>query len=462
MKKISVSAKVNNDGFSILLNMQKYNHCYPFKIWQNYPNLLKLPLAETAAYFFTHNLPAFQKVKLDYRFPPPAAYSLYVHGLVYSLLEVSCYKKSTVSALKKSFNSSFSLSFTGVPHCYPQIKIDDPDKKKAVILFTFGKDSLLTLALTEELGLKSELFFMDEPQSPYELQARDKFKGEFSRQFKTKLNIINLEVGNLRQFGGQMWGWDLIIMEYLLLLLPFIRYSRAAYFFISNEHNNDEIETDKEGFLTYYRYEQSSQWTLNLNHLLRLFASKAHASSLIEPLYEFLAVYILHHRYPAFARYHLSCCGDDEKSAVKRWCGVCFACTRMYLFLLSFGIDPEFVGFHENLLKKDKSKYYGNLFEKNRISDWPQFLNSNAEILLAFYLAYLRGNNGELMIIFRKKYLFRVEKNIKLLMGKVLRLYSTESVPGELKNRLLPIYKSELENLKKEIRLLSAVHAGKY
>ena len=451
MKTFAVSTETDQNGFAVLLNKQKFRHIYPVNIWKSYPAKLKAALAETTAFFFTHHLPLVRKIKLDYQFPPPSAYSLYMHGVIYSLLENSPYIKSNIGALNKVIDSSFNVSFKGIPSSLTHEKLIQSNPKVAVLLFTFGKDSLLTYALSGELKLAAELVFYDEPYSPYERLARQSLIKEF-REHSNQIHIIDLELGKLRQNGKEMWGWDLLITGYLLLLLPYVHFFRAKYFFISNEMNHNFQEKNKDGFMTYSSFEQSSLWTINMNHLLRFFNSDAISTSLIESLSEYLTTYILYHRYPQLAKYHLSCCGDEPLSVKKRWCGKCFACARIYIFLLSFGIKPQAAGIVEDLLQRSKAEYFG-IFSSAESANWPHFLNKNLDTLLAFYLAYLRGVNGELIELFKKKYLNKMAKEKKLFL-KMIGLHKQYSVPDEFKDKLKIIFLEEIKWLKNDIKAL--------
>jgi len=70
------------------------------------------------------------------------------------------------------------------------------------------------------------------------------------------------------------------------------------------------------------------------------------------------------------------------------------------------------------------------------------------EQLLAFFLAYKNGKKGELIDLFKSLYLKEAEKREKELKEEYFGIHSTKTLPKELKDKLLNIYKEELKNLK--------------
>ena len=73
--------------------------------------------------------------------------------------------------------------------------------------------------------------------------------------------------------------------------------------------------------------------------------------------------------------------------------------------------------------------------------------------MLAFYLAYLRGVNGELIELFKKKYLNKVAKEKKFFL-KMIGLHKQYSVPDEFKDKLKIIFLEEIKWLKNDIKAL--------
>ena len=454
MSDVKVFTKILSNGFSVVVDGKSYETNYPHQIWQNFPQALKEQLAESAAYFFTVHLSFFKKGTINYLFPPPLANNLFFQGLFYSVPELTLtnpeegYKTSLL--LKMFFKSDYQVIFSGIPKGFSVSTIDN-NLKTAVIPFSLGKDSLLTYGLCRELGFDIHNFFLVEPSCIFENINKDRLIKDFSEEFKTKVTIFPISLGKLRQNTAAKWGWDMLLMQYTLLLMPYVHWIKPAYFLWSNEQSTNEIVMDKEGYPINITYEQSIGWTQKMNNLLRIFSSPALLGSLLEPLHEIVILYILHKRYPQIGKYQLSCLNEHRKSRKQRWCCSCFECARVYLFLTVIGLDPADVGFNENMLDKQDVKLFNILSE-----DWPGDKrvvedSSYGERFLAFYLAYRRGVKGKMIDIFKLKFLPRTQKLVKKLYAKYFRIYPSKTIPQELLEKITPIYQSELGKLKEEL-----------
>jgi hypothetical protein len=450
MKTLSISTKQTETGFTVFVDRKGYAATYPAGVWTRLPDTLKTLLAETTAFIFTYHLGILRKVRLLYAFPSPPTASFFFHGLVFSLLEPSVYVKDKVASLKKVFNSFSVAQFTGFPSLYPR-NVYKTTPNSAIIPFTFGKDSLLTYAIAKELGLTCELFFFDEPCSPYERNSRISLRSAFFKKTGQDVHIIPYEIGALRQDGGEMWGWDLLLFQYLTYLIPYMFVHGTKYFLLSNEQNNNSLEIDTQGLIATGRFEQSNQWTLHVNNILHEFSSPAVATSLITPVYEYITTYVLHHRYAYLAPYHMSCCGDSKKAVTKGWCGECFACARIYLFLISFGIDPKKVGIHTDMFQESKKEHFG-IFDQKYRTDETLLLKDHGETLLAFYIASRRGSKGPMVELFASQFVTTVQKELKNLMEKYLRMSDLSTLPAEFREKITRLYTQELRSLQTSLK----------
>ena len=319
--------------------------------------------------------------------------------------------------------------------------------KHSLMPMSFGKDSLLTYAIASELGLSPHPIFIEEPTCPRQNSKKKKLLSSFSKEFTHKITRFPNNLGFLRQGSSMMWGWDMLLVQYTTLFLPFVYHDKSAYFFWSNEQSSNEHALNHEGYLINSTHEQSIQWLLNLNNLYRMFGINTNISSLIEPLHELIILSILHNRYPDIGKYQLSC--DDEKTT-HRWCGNCFECARVYLFFSALGIDPKSVGLMENMFAgKKKELFY--LFSKHNTDQLNIVFQSYGERLLAFYLAYKRGAKGALIDEFVKKLLPKVEKQKSKLFAKYFTLHEMDTIPTTLRSPLKKIYREELARIKKDI-----------
>jgi hypothetical protein len=167
--------------------------------------------------------------------------------------------------------------------------------------------------------------------------------------------------------------------------------------------------------------------------------------SLVEPLHEIAIIKILHHRYPEIGKYQMSCGEVEVEKIENRWCQNCSKCARIYIFLLANGIDPKKVGFKVDMLDlKYKNKFSVFNGKNEKTYGYDKSLLGRDEQLLAFLLAFERGVKGKLIEIFKKNYLKEAKEREKELRKKFFGIHSTRTLPEELKDKVLKIYREEL------------------
>ncbi|MBI3385505.1 hypothetical protein HY031_00275 [Candidatus Gottesmanbacteria bacterium] len=451
---MKIRAQLVSGGARVLVNNRAFDTTYPYDVWKSFPKALRRPFADTLAYFFTAHFGLEKPRRLFYEFPPPQALSLFVHGLFYSLpeavLEIPEAKFTSRGLMKSLFNSGFQTYFHGHPHPTPMVK-PSPLNHRAIIPFSFGKDSLLTYSVAKEIGLTPIPIFFVEPESILENINKEKLRVSFQKEFGETIIPLPIPLGKLRQGKGLLWGWDLLLTQYTLLLLPYLYSTKAGYFFWSNEQSTNETESDKEGFTINTTFEQTVGWTLNLNNLLRQFSSSTMLGSLIEPLHELAILSILHRRYAEIGKYQLSCFNDESISRHQRWCGRCYECARVYIFLLAIGIDPKRVGFVDDMLALSKKNLYYMFDAKELTRPLNILFQSWGERLIAFYMAYRRGVKGDLIELFKKQLLELVIKQKDELFTQYFTIHSTETIPNSLRTKVLRIYRAEMRRLKREL-----------
>jgi len=86
--------------------------------------------------------------------------------------------------IKKFFNSNFQVQFKGLNYACSGKKVKRALKEKALLLFSFGKDSLLTYGILDELGVSVIPIFMREPQSSFENAHKRKLAERFYKKYK--------------------------------------------------------------------------------------------------------------------------------------------------------------------------------------------------------------------------------------------------------------------------------------
>lgn len=446
-----VYRKVLPNGVEILLDRKNYQIVYPAHIWKDFPDIYRQNFADSLAYSLTMHLCLNGHERILYEFPQPQIEPYIFEGMVYSLGETTLLEGKetrTSDLLRLFYNRNLNVQFSGRPRLSRFKYVNRNSRNRAIIPFSFGKDSLLTFALCLEMGVEPYPVFFREPKSPFENRHKRKLADRFFDEFDMDINFFPVTAGRLRQTTGKWWGWDLLLTQYTLMLIPYTFSLRSRYLFWAHEQSCNEYLTDTEGYNINPVFEQSSRWLLTSNNLTRNFGTNVVLSSLIEPLHEIAIMKILHHRYPAIAKYQLSCFGEEDEAASKRWCGQCSKCGRIYIFMLALGINPKAVGFTEPLLGHKKRELYslfvsvspdGGVYDKSGLG--------RDEQLLAFYLAYQQGVRGELMKEFASKFLLEARAREKELREKFFSVYDSESQPYELRSQLQKIFKQELSDL---------------
>ncbi len=452
---VNIYRKVIHNGVEIQVGRKDYYITYPSSIWQEFPEVYRKTFADTLTYFLTSHLSLTNGHKLVYHFPPPPTEPFFFKGMVYSLPETVLTNDSgkavTMSGLLKLFyNSQFRTEFTGRPR-YARFKNVNRDNwKRTVIPFSFGKDSLLTFALSEELGIKPYPVFFREPRSPYENKHKARLMERFFDEFDIEVNVFPVAPGWLRQTTDLWWGWDLLLTQYTMFLLPFLFGKRARYLFWAHEQSCNETFKDPEGFIVNPVYEQSYQWLLSSNAVGKMLGCNAIFASLIEPIHELSIMKILHSRYPETGKYQMSCFADTEAARNRRWCGACSKCARIYIFMMALGIPPKRVGFTIDMLQESKRNLFAVFTNRKSNLDSAYDTSSAAreEQLLAFTMAQRRGVKGKLMDEFVRYYSKEGRSREWELRKKYFGIHTTNSLTYELKKPLLKIFEEELREMR--------------
>lgn len=450
---IHIKRTILRSGIEIEIGRKNYFLSYPASIWQQFPEVYRQTFADSITYFLTAHLTFLNNHRLIYHFPPPPTEPFFFKGMVYSLPETMITDDHAITMselLQMFYNTQFRIDFLGRPR-YARFKnVVRNSKKQAVIPFTFGKDSLTTFALAQELGINPCLIFFREPHSPYENKHKARLAQRFMDEFDVDVNFFPVTAGWLRQTKDRYWGWDLLLTQYTLLLIPYLFGTRSKYLFWSHEQSCNELFTDKQGYVVSPVYEQTYRWLISTNVMAKTIGCNAIFSSLIEPLHDMAIMKILHYRYPDIAKYQLSCFADEEPSKTHRWCGICSKCARIYIFLLALGIPPKRVGFTQNMMVREKRHLFSIFANRKKVlaSAYDQSGVGRDELLLAFTMAANKGVKGELMSEFKKTYGREGRAREKQLRGIFFSTHSTYSYSAELKKPLMSIFEEELKEMR--------------
>lgn len=456
MNTTVISRKIISNGVEVQVDKKKYPVIYPPEVWNSFPKVLQSLFADCIAYISTWQIPITHNSLVSYIFPHPFIEPYFFKLLTYSMpMTIFEYENiSTQQILKLFYNSQFHTKFSSykqplIPH--HEIKL----KEIACVSFSFGKDSLLTYSLLNEMEVQAIPFFMDEPESTDEHTHKQKLRSQFKKDFHKQIEFFPLSFGELRQTTGYDWGWDAILSQYSFLLIPYFYHYKAKYLFFGNEQSCNFFTKDTDGYLINPVYEQSTNGMQLLQDLPRFFSLTTHIGSLIEPISELFITWILHKRYPEIGKYQMSCFSEDPKQSKKRWCGVCDKCSWVYIFLVALDINPVSVGFTDKEMLSDKKSNLYAIFNTGiGGSAYGGSGLAQDEQLLAFYLAYKRGVKGELINKFKKMYLKEVEKRKEELIKVYFGIHSSFSIPINLRSNTLHIYKNEQVKVMKYIQKL--------
>jgi hypothetical protein len=225
-------------------------------------------------------------------------------------------------------------------------------------------------------------------------------------------------------------------------MIPVNSYFNARYVVLGNEHDLNNYVVDKEGNRAYLSFDQTEESTNKHNSMIQeATGGSMGVMSVIRPLTNIAEFKILFNRYPEYTKYMTSCNSLDI-SKNRRWCNKCSTCLGRYLVIKAVGGDVKKVGFREDLLKK-KFRYGFNIFGKD-VDIYEKTDYARDEMLLAFYLAYKNKVKGELIDMFKKKYLSEVVVREDELMKKCFKIHQTRNMPDNISKKVLSIYKEEL------------------
>jgi hypothetical protein len=378
--------------------------------------------------------------------------SFFSYGLLFAMTEnlLEYPKTKTADYLRVILNSYYRRSFTGHADQIDWRKVGyTPKENVAIVPFSFGKDSLLTLGLCRDLKIETIPVFFLEPENTMENKNKIKLIREFKKKEGTEVSTIEVPQASLRMSGGYDWGWDNFLTHYTLILIPYMYAYRASYFFWSNEYNREITSVDSEKFVTHQTFEQSTRWLQVLEASLRSFGANVEVASLLERLPELTVLGMLHARYPRLASYQLSCLNDAPQSAHKRWCGNCYECGKVAVYLGALGINPRNVDLTDNMLTPRSRKHF-YIFTPDDFHN--TFAFNRDEHLYVFGKSAKRGVKGKLIEEFLKKYGKGAKKNESAWRKRYVTLYPAINTPAELQSSLEKIFAGEIRSLVSRMR----------
>jgi hypothetical protein len=449
--KMNLSIQKNDNGVVVNFNNEKFFVKYPASIWGNFPDEMKNFFTDNYLFLTSVHLPLILNVRrIKLNSAPPLLKSFFLTMQLLDVPSISDFNDLRPDNLfKKFFNSIFRFSTTQVKYPNSNFVLNGDS---SVLSSSFGKDSLLSLALAREIDLDNHPVWVEEKGAPLENSYKRKLVKKFKEEFDIDIQKICNETALLHSYhylkisDDRSYILSHALTEYAFLLIPFLYNYGARYLFFGNEQSCNESYTSKDGYRCYPVFDQSVEWMQEINKLLNItLGEKIYVSSLVEPLHDLAIIKILHHRYPKFAKYQYSCFPDDTiVNSFKRWCCNCSKCARLYIIFKALNINTKKLGFPNGMLSKNHMQYY-SIFSSNKdLSPYDSSGVGRDEQLLAFLLATKNKVKGELIDEFKKRFMKEVEGREDELRKKFFTIHKSFTIPKKIKIRLLSIYKEEL------------------
>ncbi|MEK7611295.1 MAG: hypothetical protein AAB486_02865 [Patescibacteria group bacterium] len=447
--KVYVNGILLKKGLEIKIEGQKsyrpFNLEYPKRVWEMYPAQNRKALLDNLSFVSTCHLP-FQNPKIaeiNFNGYRPVVEASYFKNLFYTIpFDAYMNKQKSADLYRILLNTDFHFRKERKLLDLPPARIK-LNREKAIIPFTFGKDSLLTYAMSIKLGISPRLMFIIEPKELYADKHKREMLKQFNAEFGQDVTFFLNPSGILRDdsAGNGWFGWELLLTSFTLFSLPFAYYDKAKYILFSNEASCNESIKNEEGIIFNPVYEQSENWTREESLIAQAVSGQdIKVASIVGPLHEIAIVKILHTQFPEIGKYQMSCFADRPEAENKRWCAACCKCARNYIFLLANGIDPKTVGFTDDLLQERYKSLYSIFEDTDGKEGYDATELGRDEQMLAFLMAYQKGSRGPLMSEFKKKYYAQARKKEPQLRRKYLRVQPSGVLPDEFQKAIISYF----------------------
>ena len=419
---------------------------WPDGIWKKLPARFREVLADNLAHLLTLDAPLVayaEGVRLNR--PRPCFWSEYRTAALGGIpAAVESYARESTSATLTRFRAlryEFERDLPRMPSTR-----EWATRPRAVVLFSSGKDSLASLGLAREMGLDPVPVYIDDTVSPSENRLKRESVARL-RAMGFPAQIVANRVEQLNDFAR--WdgretclGYLHMVTSFALIALPVARAFRARYIALGNEQDLSFTFTNKNGFLTYPSFDQTSGWTMQLDLMTRTLTGGAvRTMSLIEPLTGFAVMKLLVERYPELAALEASCDALDSCDE-PHWCADCSKCATVWIYLLALGIDPASVGLKRGFASASDARFFA-LFGGRATDHYERTTESKEQQELAFHLAIERGFAGPLARRFKARFPDGIRRDE--LLARYLALRPPATVPPELRDGLMRILKDAMK-----------------
>ncbi len=447
---LEVRSESTKNGFAVQFKDISYPLIYPQGYWEKTPQRTRLALTENLALATTMHLPlVFNDPQITYHSGRPLLEPYFVDNFIRDIPSCAEVDGTDTAEMVRKFLDTRYL------YTNPEVTLPSSDPvegaHRAIVGLSFGKDSLLTYAVADEIGLDPEIGYLVEESMTYEEKHKTALAEKFKKEFGKSLHILKHETGKLRDYKHlglpfSELGWGLQSTEYAIEFIPLAYALEGKYILFGNEQTTSETYVnEKDGWLIYPCYDQSHIWTVHIDQITQTFSGRSvRTGSLIEPLMDMMVQRTLAHRYPEIAKYQMSCFTETEAGRDYHWCHDCTICGKMYLLCAGCGIDPKTVGFRENMLERPKRHHF-TLFGGKSALTYANTATARDEQLFAFYCSVKKGANGGLVEDFKASDLYKeAQSKEDELFKRFISLYDPISVPAELKEQVMSIYREEI------------------
>lgn len=449
--QLKITAQLIDNGVQITVKNKKFKIEYPKDVWDKTPPSVKQALLENLTFGNTHFLPLFFDFnKIIFNFKQPIFDSFFFRNQLNDLFYCEkADKAKRLSYFKQFYNLDYEFERgEGSIPLQEEVKSFKSSPAVAIIPFSFGKESLVTMALCLELGIKPILVYCQEPAHPHEERFKLKQLEKIKKDFKVDVYFIKNDPGLFRydkafnHKPGTEIGWACQTTLHVLMMVPFVYRHKAKYILLGNEQSNNEFEM-VDGWKEMSSCDQTSCWTGQQNIMSRFLTNnQCLVKSSLEPIQEINIFSMLHHRYPKIGQYQFSCGAEKPLLVPSQWCHKCYKCSRMYLFAIACGVDPVSIGFKKNLL--DSPGMFDHYFGEEVKT------GSASELDFAFFILHKKGINS----MYSKKF---VDKKLNFLkpwdwyLEQFAKLHPENNLPEEYRNKMLEIFNEELNYFKKNL-----------
>lgn len=432
-------------GIDVNFSGKKFRLVYPHEIWKSFSS--KDFFIDNVAYLETAVMPVVSEIDvLEYNTNKPFIKEFLDETITRDIPSVAEDEDiSSRELIRKFKNKKYVFSEGNIKSPYFSYEV----MERAVICFSSGKDSLLSLGLCDEIGLDPILVYVNDTVSPSENLYKLRSIKDIAKKFGFSYGIVTNELENLNDF--EYWNKDMTNMSYshlttsfCFLSLPFVEYYKGKYLVLGNERDLDFTLKNEDGIICYPSFDQSIKGTNRLDkEFNKITSGKLRVTSVISPLYDLAIMKILHERYPELAKFQSSCSCLDA-SDEKRWCYACADCSRIFTYMKALGKDPKYIGIKKDMFDEDHY-LYNPLFNKEEEDRYDK-AGDNDEMIFSLYLSYKNGSEGKAIDLFMDRYLDYAEKNKDRLYKRFFSYHGFEAVPKELRKELKSLFEDSLKH----------------